>query len=55
MKLQEMTWKDFQSAETLVGLIPTGSTEQHGPHGPFATDLIIAEEMAANAAEETGA
>ncbi|MBS3812979.1 creatininase family protein [Candidatus Bipolaricaulota bacterium] len=55
MKLQEMTWEDFQSAETLVGLIPTGSTEQHGPHGPFATDLIIAEEMAANAAEETGA
>ncbi len=55
MKLQEMTWEDFETADKRVGLIPTGSTEQHGPHGPFATDLIIAEEMATHAAKETGA
>lgn len=27
-------------------LVPTGSTEQHGPHGPLLTDALIAEEIA---------
>lgn len=26
-------------------LIPTGSTEQHGPHGPIGTDVIIPREV----------
>jgi creatinine amidohydrolase len=26
-------------------LIPTGSTEQHGPHGPLSTDVIIPTEV----------
>ncbi len=34
-----------------IALLPTGSTEAHGPHLPLATDSIIAEGMAARAAE----
>lgn len=34
-----------------VALLPTGSTEAHGPHLPLATDSIIAEEMARRACE----
>src|SRR5439155_23322018 len=26
-------------------LVPTGSTEQHGPHGPLSTDVIIPTEV----------
>ena len=33
-----------------VALLPTGSTEAHGPHLPLATDSIISEEMARRAA-----
>lgn len=34
-----------------IALLPTGSTEAHGPHLPLATDSIIAQEMARQAAE----
>ncbi len=27
-------------------LVPTGSTEQHGPHGPLLTDVLVAQEVA---------
>lgn len=37
--------------ERKIALLPTGSTEAHGPHLPLATDSIIAEEMARCAAE----
>jgi creatinine amidohydrolase len=29
----------------LVGLVPVGATEQHGPHLPVGTDTIVAEEL----------
>ncbi|UFS58309.1 mycofactocin biosynthesis peptidyl-dipeptidase MftE [Subtercola endophyticus] len=32
-------------------LVPTGSTEQHGPHLPFATDTVIAAAVASAVAE----
>ncbi len=53
MKIGEISWTDFQEATPSCALLPTGSTEQHGPHGPMATDTIIAEAIAARAAEET--
>ncbi|MGB0115135.1 MAG: mycofactocin biosynthesis peptidyl-dipeptidase MftE [Ilumatobacteraceae bacterium] len=34
-------------------LIPLGSTEQHGPHLPLATDTLIAEELAGRAIHHT--
>lgn len=32
-------------------LVPTGSTEQHGPHAPLGTDVIIPTEVARRVAE----
>lgn len=53
MKIGEISWTDFDESAPSLALLPTGSTEQHGPHGPLATDSIIAEAMAASAAETT--
>jgi creatinine amidohydrolase len=36
-------------------IIPTGATEQHGPHGPLLTDVIIPQEVARRAAPKVGA
>lgn len=36
-----------------IVLIPVGSTEQHGPHLPLATDTIIAEELTGRAVHHT--
>lgn len=35
-------------------LIPTGATEQHGPHGPLGTDVIIPREVCRRVATEMG-
>ncbi|MBV0922588.1 creatininase family protein [Halomicroarcula limicola] len=56
MYLADEAWPDLESyfeSESLA-LMPLGSTEQHGPHLPEATDHIIAESFARRAAEETG-
>jgi creatinine amidohydrolase len=36
-------------------IVPTGSTEQHGPHGPLLTDALIPTEVARRAAPRVGA
>jgi creatinine amidohydrolase len=36
-------------------IIPTGSTEQHGPHGPLLTDVLIPQEIARRVALQVGA
>jgi creatinine amidohydrolase len=36
-------------------LVPTGSTEQHGPHGPIGTDVIIPREVCRRVAEARNA
>jgi creatinine amidohydrolase len=36
-------------------IVPTGSTEQHGPHGPLLTDALIPTEVARRAAPRIGA
>ena len=52
----EMSWPDFQDCvgHTPYALLPVGALEQHGPHLPFSTDVIIAEYMAEKLAEKTG-
>jgi creatinine amidohydrolase len=40
--------------ERSVIVQPLGATEQHGPHLPFSTDLLIAERVAAAAVERVG-
>jgi len=36
-------------------IIPTGATEQHGPHGPLITDVLIPQEIARRVAPHIGA
>ena len=36
-------------------LVPTGSTEQHGPHGPLLTDALVPTEVARRIAPQVGA
>jgi creatinine amidohydrolase len=36
-------------------IVPTGATEQHGPHGPLLTDVLIPQEIARRAAPALGA
>ena len=57
MYLAEQTWPELRESlgEQSVAVVPVGSTEQHGPHLPLATDHLIAEALATTAAEATGA
>jgi creatinine amidohydrolase len=36
-------------------IVPTGSTEQHGPHGPLLTDVLVPTEVARRIATTVGA
>jgi creatinine amidohydrolase len=36
-------------------IVPVGSTEQHGPHGPLASDVLIPQEVARRVASQVGA
>jgi len=51
MHLAEATWTDVADADGRLALLPTGSTEQHGPHAPLGTDSLAAEAVAAAGAE----
>ncbi len=55
--LGEMTDPEVRAAleRTQTIIVPTGSTEQHGPHGPLLTDAIIPTEVARRVAERIGA
>ncbi|WP_336338073.1 creatininase family protein [Haloarcula brevis] len=56
MYLADETWPDlgaYFETESLA-LVPLGSTEQHGPHLPLATDHLIGEAFARAAADRTG-
>ncbi len=62
MRLGDATWPEVDGisrrgsddqAPAPILLVPVGSTEQHGPHLPLATDTIIAEELAGRAIHHT--
>ena len=60
MRLGDATWTDVDAARGVtdgalrpVVLVPTGSTEQHGPHLPIGTDTLIAVELAERALRGT--
>jgi creatinine amidohydrolase len=46
MHLTEATWTDAADLDTDLAVLPVGSTEQHGPHGPLGTDVLTAEAVA---------
>jgi creatinine amidohydrolase len=56
MYVADETWPDLAEyfEHESLALVPVGSTEQHGPHLPLATDHLIAEGFAREAAERTG-
>ena len=53
MRLQQSTWMDVRDyLKSSVGIIlPTGSTEQHGPMGVLGTDTFCAQTIAWRAGE----
>jgi creatinine amidohydrolase len=56
MYIADETWPELGDyfADESLALVPLGSTEQHGPHLPLATDHLIAEAFAREAADRTG-
>jgi creatinine amidohydrolase len=57
LRLADMTWPEFERRvreDDPVFLVPVGSTEQHGPHLPLSTDVVIPEAVALGVAAEIG-
>jgi len=54
--LSECTLRDVEAQleESPKVIVPTGSTEQHGPHAPFGTDSILATEVSVRLAGRIG-
>jgi creatinine amidohydrolase len=55
--LGEMTNLEVEAflKEHQTVIVPVGSTEQHGPHAPLSSDILIPTEIARRAAPEVGA
>jgi creatinine amidohydrolase len=53
----EMSWPEFEALakEINFAILPVGAIEQHGPHLPMGTDVIIGEYLAERLAMATGA
>lgn len=54
----EMSWMEYSRRVTeadKVCLVPTGSTEQHGPHLPLSTDVLIPTAIALEVARRANA
>jgi len=53
--MAKMTWEEVRDAvnEDYGVLLPVGSTEQHGPHLPLATDVLIPLSIAKGVADRT--
>ncbi len=57
MLLENLTWAEAAKLveQELVVIIPTGATEQHGPHLPLKVDIASADYIARAVGEKTGA
>jgi creatinine amidohydrolase len=55
--LGEMTNPEVETflASHQTVIVPTGATEQHGPHAPLLTDVLIPQEVARRIASRVGA
>src|SRR5690348_8544083 len=51
-RYNRLTWEEMNEAIAMqkVVILPTGSTEQHGPHLPLDTDVFLAESVCLEAA-----
>lgn len=50
--LLESNWKDLKDATIDVAILPWGATEAHNYHLPYGTDVIEAEQIAAESARK---
>jgi creatinine amidohydrolase len=52
-RYNRLTWEEMNAAIAMqkVVILPTGSTEQHGPHLPLDTDVFLAESVCLAAAQ----
>jgi creatinine amidohydrolase len=55
MELCNLTWQEARqwAERNPVVIVPTGSTEQHGPHLPLKVDIVCADYVAKRVAEKT--
>lgn len=53
--LMDRSTTDVAASDATVGLLPTGSTEQHGPALPLGTDTIVASDLAGAGGEHPAA
>jgi creatinine amidohydrolase len=51
MRLADSSWTDADDTDTDLAVVPVGSTEQHGPHGPLGTDTLTARAVSEAGAE----
>ena len=54
-ELRDLTWKEAREwvKKDPVVVVPTGSTEQHGPHLPLKEDIAAAEYVAKKVCQKT--
>jgi len=53
MLVEHMTWEQYgQEVDRRIIILPVGSLEQHGPHLPLSTDVVISRGLALMVAEE---
>lgn len=54
-ELRDLTWKEAREwvKKDTVVVVPTGSTEQHGPHLPLKEDIAAAEYVAKKVCQKT--
>lgn len=53
--LDAETYAEYLSQPASTVVIPTGATEQHGPHMPLGVDAILSRDIAAAVAQRLGA
>ena len=51
VKMERMTWREFEAKKDRVLILPVGATEQHGPHLPLCVDAVLAEQFACRLAQ----
>jgi creatinine amidohydrolase len=57
MKWADLTWSEIPDVLARCGqaaILPVGATEQHGPHLGCGVDFVIAEQLCAAVAAQTG-
>src|SRR5699024_486503 len=53
--LDAQTYAEYLSQPASTVIIPTGATEQHGPHMPLGVDAMLSSDIAAEVAQQLGA